>query len=317
MVEIVNHFFLKKLILNFLPSACAAILPMMSSILPDSQEILEKLIQEHPDSYVSIGHDKFIPTCKALFNLEYVRKSSEAYGRGFTIEKHLDLPIIFACDSDEEVAFEFLRKQLIYGLEINQTMDAEDQVSYMLLLFRLANAEEINLLISKLHFHPTVYIQIAQFELDLFSIFSEQDRLTICDKICKYHFKVNQICRYGSKCRSLRRGGKTCFYTHYSTHGSKMNTLREMIKAYGFIYMSDSNELTKLKAEGVPRVYRKSTRTLHRIFEKNGLSFFEQHGRDYDYENRINTSKCTLWCNRSMIIDTELELVYILLARND
>ena len=90
---------------------------------------------------------------KELFDLEYVRISSSAVG--FATERYNNSPILFTCDDNERQAFDYLYNQLLYGPNTN--IDSNNQLTFILLLNRIANIEEIKKHIKNIDIHFKVW----------------------------------------------------------------------------------------------------------------------------------------------------------------
>lgn len=266
----------------------------MSSV---SLILLEKLINEHPNSYVKIGEDTFIPVRKELFDLEYVRVSTNS--NGFTKSKHLDLPILFSCDENEKSLFEYLHKKLVYGKDNDLSLDKIEVMKFIISLSRIANTKEIKSLIQDITIHDDIWLNIWKYNIDLISLFTREQRMHACsinyyhyikselddeEDICEYSNPTKKMCRYGDGCK-FNKNNK-CIFRHIienktSNSGlidsEEMNSIHNIFDSYGFVYFSSRKEFIKLTTKPNYRhdddyeldrdykwkLYRTSTQTIY------------------------------------------------------
>jgi hypothetical protein len=235
--------------------------------------LLKTLIEEYPNSYVKIGNDKYVPVRKELFNFEYVRYSSDAYTRGFVAPTHKNIPILFSCDQHEEIAFHFLHEQLIHGVDIRCVFDPSEQLNYMLLLFRIANSEEIKMMVSKIDLDKSVFRELSSLDLnlDLISVFSRKRRINICCNIKN----EPELWKYGF------------FY---------WCTKKE------FIDLADPCSLNKMW------LYRTSTSTLHKPIIYNKIVLLDAEGIECDFLKISNN----IWCNCTLTVGSDVDLCYLM-----
>ena len=283
--------------------------------------ILKKLINDHPDSYVKIG-DKYIPTLIELFDLDFIRRKKKIIDSGtFKPETYQNLPVIFTCDVNEEYAFNYLYNQLIYK-SYNVSISDKKIDSYISLMARLTNTNEFKDFLSNINKSSYVYLILSEYQLEIKNLFDVYERCKACKLIYDYLTKNINIkytdniiinkCKYGRYCRYRFN----CKYLHPELDNisfsnglacldnSLMDKMRNILKFYGFIYITSLTDYNILldsigRKNYIPdniednfedklKIYRPLTKKIHNIISTKDITIplmIEYEGIYYNYES--------------------------------
>jgi len=304
------------------------------------QQTLSKLIDKHPEGYVKITifPPHYIPISLDLYNFEYIRTVLKI--NGMRVEKHNNVPVIFSCDPEEWSAFETLNNQLITGRSPNFSQTVLDiQLAYILVITRISNSTESRELIKNVVFGgEDIWLQLLSLDIDLASIFSDDQKISMCKTIHKLYYKKllpasparfqdGEQCRYGLRCRSLQNKNFVCKYDHVVhsfpvlkpiiksggktliRNDENIKFIRDSLYKYGLIYICTQEEFVEHGM--LPLHCSNNDRFFYRV--STGMKY-EVVSSLYDgrpiYENAYGDEKCVI-LNNPTKYDLELNCVTI------
>ena len=222
-------------------------------------QLLEELIEAHPDSYIKIGSDVYMPTHTKLWDFKNIRDKLRFYqDKTFTIESHNDLPVIISCDSHEVGVIKKISKKLIYG---KCDLRKDEQLTYIILLNMIAAPGELKDMIKDIEFTNDFWYKLSTLGLDASHIFDKKTRLDTIKKLYKGIVETTvfdidtqigksiwtypTICKFGRRCHSIT-GGYTKGGHRKKRYCDKSHPKREVV------YLPEEKYLTDYITKVVP-----------------------------------------------------------------
>jgi len=216
---------------------------------------LTDFIDKHPDGYVKLKQDEYVPIEFDMFKLtpSFRKRIDTVLSSSFKVEQYKEKPVILDATDMGASFWKFYGYTVIGNFKINPVtsdiieflnflryiLDAEDTLKIMMMIFQ---ADPI------MDSFGTNNILQELYEIDYIIPVSNKLKIRLCEKLISYYLNKNMdTCSNAQQCNALISTRSDCEYRHYNQQISLNNVykLYEIIESFGFILYYNKN--SKLK----------------------------------------------------------------------